>query len=265
MALIGVAVAVVVVLGAGWYFARRREGLLAAVAWAGRAWHGPGRLWRGRRRPARAAQAVQADVVPADRRPFTPRDHLNAIRRDIASSAADNGAHNATGTGAEAFTALAAGGDVLSARLLASFAAQRGQAMASERSSLFYLASRFTDTAGETFFAELAGTFRQAADMLGAFAESLGAREPELRAREPLAGCHAYPAHVAWLAQNASAEDAALALVVSLGRWGEDFGSLAAALRKHPSFPRPARPSGPAPSSTRSTYLAGAWRIRPSP
>lgn len=240
---IGVAVAAIAVcLAAAWYASRHPHGgrqragaqraLLSAVACAGRLWHEPGRVWHKTRQSARrAGQAVHADVVPADRRPFrtTPRDLLNAIRRDVAT---DGG-----GDGAETFITLATGRDVLPARLLASFAAQQGQAMASERSSLFYLASRFTGTPGEAFFAELAGTFRHAGDMLGMFAESLGARKSELRAREPLAGCQAYPAYVAWLSMNASAEDAALALAASLGTWGENLGSLATGLRKHSSFP----------------------------
>jgi hypothetical protein len=42
---------------------------------------------------------------------------------------------------------------------------------------------------------------------------------------EPLAGCQAYPAYVAWLALNGSPADVALAFLANLESWGRSHGA----------------------------------------
>ncbi len=44
--------------------------------------------------------------------------------------------------------------------------------------------------------------------------------EAEAASYEPLPGCQAYPAYVAWLALNASPADVVLALTANFSAWG---------------------------------------------
>jgi hypothetical protein len=62
---------------------------------------------------------------------------------------------------------------------------------------------------------------------LAAFADAVGLAGEY----EPLAGCQAYPAYVAWLALNGSPGDVALAFLANLETWGRSCGRLRDALR----------------------------------
>lgn len=55
--------------------------------------------------------------------------------------------------------------------------------------------------------------------------------EDDLRAYEPLPGCQAYPAHVAWLALYGSDADFAAAFLVNLPAWGANCARMSAALK----------------------------------
>jgi hypothetical protein len=154
----------------------------------------------------------------------TPRDLLASIRQEAATVMAENG-----------FIPLAAAGDDLSRRPLAEFAAQQAQLLASDRRSYLHLASRFAHAPAGTFFAELADTARLGGEMLAAFTTAANADRAGVEPCEQLPGCQAYPSFVSWLALNSSAEDAALALAVSLDLWGRNFAAMARVLREAPS------------------------------
>ena len=70
-----------------------------------------------------------------------------------------------------------------------------------------------------------------ARDALLAFAQALEMSEDELRAYEPLPGCQAYPAYVAWLALYGSDADFAAAFLVNLPAWGGACARMSAALK----------------------------------
>ncbi|MGH1556182.1 hypothetical protein ACRAWF_43600 [Streptomyces sp. L7] len=76
-----------------------------------------------------------------------------------------------------------------------------------------------------------------AGERLIAFAEACGVDESRLRTYEPLAGCQAYPAYVAWLALNADPTDVVSALTSNFAEWErllrDDRGRAARALRLH--------------------------------
>jgi hypothetical protein len=194
--------------------------LISLARVTGQAWHRA----LGSRRP-HGASAVA--LAPAERRPprMTSRDLLASIRREAASVMADNG-----------FIPLAAAGGTRSQRSLAEFADQQAQLLASDRRSYLHLAARFADTTAGTFFAELADAARHAGEVLAAVATPAGARRAGHDSREQVPGCQAYPSFVSWLALNSSAQDAALAVAVSLDLWARDFAAMARALREAPGL-----------------------------
>ena len=82
----------------------------------------------------------------------------------------------------------------------------------------------------EFFLAALQGE-AAARDALLAFAKALEMSEDDLRAYEPMPGCQAYPAYVAWLAAYGSAADFAAAFLVNLPAWGSSCARMSAALK----------------------------------
>lgn len=75
-----------------------------------------------------------------------------------------------------------------------------------------------------------------ARDALLAFARALEVSEADLQAYEPLPGCQAYPAYVAWVAVYASDADFAAAFLVNLPAWGANCGRMSAALKAKYGF-----------------------------
>jgi hypothetical protein len=177
------------------------------------------------RRPWRRAADLPAAAVPAVARARpgpSARDLLDAIRRDAAAEKAEN-----------RFLALVTAGDAPRERLLG-FAVQQTRLRGSDRRSFLHLASRSGDPAS-VFFAGLADTERHALDLLVVFAEALEGK-PVLGPAEPVPGCQAYPAYVAWLALNAPPADAVLALTADMAVWAGAFETMAQALREHPGY-----------------------------
>jgi thiaminase len=70
-----------------------------------------------------------------------------------------------------------------------------------------------------------------AREALLAFARALQMGEGDLRAHEPLPGCQAYPAYVAWLALYGSDADFAAAFLVNLPAWGSNCRRMSTALK----------------------------------
>ena len=119
---------------------------------------------------------------------------------------------------------------------LRAFAGEQRAIITSDRRSFEHLAQRFPQPPAGDFFRDLAageaesqphqqGTagprcLRQLPAAVG-----LGADY------EPLAGCQAYPAYVAWLALNGSPADVALAFLANLESWGRSCARMRDALR----------------------------------
>lgn len=120
---------------------------------------------------------------------------------------------------------------------LAVLALEQGHVIPADRRAFLHLAER-PDTGPDSaaFFTLLAEGEALAQDRLAAYAAACGADETRAAAYEPLAGCQAYPAFVAWLAMNGSPADVALALSANLATWGDYCATIAGALRRHYGF-----------------------------
>ncbi|MFB7665006.1 transcriptional regulator [Kitasatospora sp. NPDC056138] len=121
--------------------------------------------------------------------------------------------------------------------VLAELAAQQHRIITSDRRSLLVLAARCADVPAGGWFAALAEGESQALRALTGFAEGCGLTPAEAAAREPLAGCQAYPAYLAWLALNGEPTGTILALAANFAAWGGYCASVARALRSHYGFP----------------------------
>lgn len=110
---------------------------------------------------------------------------------------------------------------------LRAFAGEQRSIITSDRRSFEHLAQRFPQPPAGGFFRDLAAGEAEALRLLERFAAAV-----ELgRDYEPLAGCQAYPAYVAWLALNGSPADVALAFLANLESWGRSCARMRDALR----------------------------------
>jgi hypothetical protein len=110
---------------------------------------------------------------------------------------------------------------------LQAFAGEQRAIITSDRRSFEHLARRFPQPPAGGFFRDLAAGEAEALQLLERFAAAV-----ELGLDyEPLAGCQAYPAYVAWLALNGSPADVALAFLANLPSWGRSCARLRDALR----------------------------------
>jgi thiaminase len=110
---------------------------------------------------------------------------------------------------------------------LRAFAGEQRAILASDQRSFEHLARRFPEPPAGDLFREMAAGEAEALRLLERFAAAV-----ELCAGyEPLAGCQAYPAYVAWLALNGSPADVALAFLANLESWGRSCAHMRDALR----------------------------------
>ncbi len=99
---------------------------------------------------------------------------------------------------------------------LRAFAGEQRAIITGDRRSFEHLAGRFPQPPAGPFFADMAAGETEALQLLARFAAAVGASDDY----EPLAGCQAYSAFVAWLALNGSPADVALAFLANLEAWG---------------------------------------------
>jgi hypothetical protein len=120
---------------------------------------------------------------------------------------------------------------------LATLALEQHRVIAADRRSFLHLAQRAT-TEPETaeFFTLLAQGEALAGERLTVFAEACGVDEGRTAAYDPLTGCQAYPAYVAWLALNAPPTEVVVALTSNFAEWGGYCATIAEALRRHYGF-----------------------------
>lgn len=120
---------------------------------------------------------------------------------------------------------------------LATLALEQHRVIPADRRAFLHLAQRETTTPeAADFFEFLAEGEAMAGERLIAFAEACGVDEARLRTYEPLAGCQAYPAYVAWLALNAEPTDVVAALTSNFAEWGGYCATIAGALRSRYGF-----------------------------
>ncbi len=111
------------------------------------------------------------------------------------------------------------------------FAGEQYYIINSDLRSVALLVSRKGHGPNREFFLGALQGEAAARDALLAFARALEMSEDDLLAYEPMPGCQAYPAYVAWLAAYASAADFAAAFLANLPAWGSSCARMSAALR----------------------------------
>lgn len=120
---------------------------------------------------------------------------------------------------------------------LATLALEQHRVIPADRRAFLHLAQRETATPeAADFFEFLAEGEAMAGEKLIAFAGACGVNETRLHTYEPLPGCQAYPAYVAWLALNAEPTDVVAALTSNFAEWGGCCATIAGALREHYGF-----------------------------
>ncbi|MYS95063.1 MULTISPECIES: transcriptional regulator [Streptomyces] len=121
---------------------------------------------------------------------------------------------------------------------LAALALEQSWVIPADRRAFEYLAERslVRDPEAAAFFRTLAEGEALAEEQLSTFAQACGVDETRTAEHEPLPGCQAYPAYVAWLALNASPADVVLALTANFSAWGGYCATIARALRTHYGF-----------------------------
>ncbi|MFF7489557.1 thiaminase II/PqqC family protein [Streptomyces luteogriseus] len=121
---------------------------------------------------------------------------------------------------------------------LAALALEQTWVIPADRRAFEFLSARgdATDPQAAAFFTALAEGEALAGERLTAFTRACGVDEPGEASYEPLPGCQAYPAYVAWLALNASPADVVLALTANFSAWGGYCATIAAALRERYGF-----------------------------
>jgi hypothetical protein len=110
---------------------------------------------------------------------------------------------------------------------LRTFAGEQREIIASDRNSFEHLAGRFPEPPAGELFRALAAGETEALRLLERFAAAVGLGGEY----EPLTGCQAYPAYVAWLALNGSPAEVALAFLANLEVWGRSCARMRDALR----------------------------------
>ncbi|MDG9715648.1 transcriptional regulator [Streptomyces sp. DH24] len=139
--------------------------------------------------------------------------------------------------GANRLVPLIARGEADRRTTLAALALEQRLVIAADRRSFLHLAQRSADAPeAAAFFTVLAEGEAVAGERLEGFAAACGVDESRARDHEPLPGCQAYPAYVAWLALNGSPADVVLALTANFSAWGGYCATIAGALREHYGF-----------------------------
>lgn len=153
-----------------------------------------------------------------------PREVLQTIRQELAPAEHEN----------RLIARIEQGTAPLA--VLTELAAQQQRIISSDRRSFLVLAARCADRPAGGYFSRLADGESLALAALADFAAGCGLDAAALRGREPLAGCQAYPAFMAWLALNGEPTAAVLALTANFAAWGDYCAITARALRRHYGF-----------------------------
>ncbi|WP_308312611.1 transcriptional regulator [Streptomyces sp. ISL-11] len=148
---------------------------------------------------------------------------------------ADAARRTAPAADANRLVALIAAGEA-PREVIGALALEQHHIIASDRRSFLHLAERAALPAVTGFFRSLAQGEGLALDHLGPLAAACGLDERAVGAHEPLPGCQAYPAYVAWLALGAEPADAVVALSATFATWSGYCATVGRALREHYGF-----------------------------
>jgi hypothetical protein len=116
--------------------------------------------------------------------------------------------------------------------VFATIAAEESRIVPSDWRSFLTIAARCVEPHSRALFAGLASGESLALDKLGALSAAAG----ELSGYEPMAGCQAYPAYLAWLAMFGEPADVVVALIANFAAWGNYCATIATAMREHYGF-----------------------------
>lgn len=120
---------------------------------------------------------------------------------------------------------------------LAALALEQHHVIAADLVSFRHLAERAgSEPECAAFFTTLADGEELAREHLGPLLAACGVDAARVQTYEPLAGCQAYPAYVAWLALNGSPANVVLALTANFAAWGGCCARIAEGLRAHYGF-----------------------------
>lgn len=116
-------------------------------------------------------------------------------------------------------------------------AAEESRIVPSDWRSFLALATKSDEPNARELFAGLAGGENLALAKLPALAAAGGLDADAVRAYQPMAGCQAYPAYLAWLALCGEPADVVVALIANFAAWGSYCATIAAAMREHYGLP----------------------------
>ncbi|MGI5424296.1 transcriptional regulator [Streptomyces sp. CA-179760] len=121
---------------------------------------------------------------------------------------------------------------------LAALALEQSWVIPADRRAFLHLAERSLVTTPEAaaFFRSLVEGEALAEELLPSLAQACGVDDATTASYEPIAGCQAYPAYVAWLSLNGSPADVVLALTANFSAWSGYCATIAKALRAHYAF-----------------------------
>lgn len=111
------------------------------------------------------------------------------------------------------------------------FPGEQRYIISSDLRSIGLLINRHAHLPSREYLLALLAGEAAALETVNDLAAGLGMTEQELLEHEPMPGCQAYPAYVAWLAAYGSDADFAAAFLVNLPAWGAACGRVSAALR----------------------------------
>jgi TENA/THI-4/PQQC family len=112
-------------------------------------------------------------------------------------------------------------------------AAEESRIVRSDWRSFLTLAAKSEEQNARELFGGLAAGEGLALGKLPALAAAGGLDQEGVRAHQPMAGCQAYPAYLAWLALSGEPADVVVALIANFAAWGGYCATIAAAMREH--------------------------------
>jgi hypothetical protein len=120
--------------------------------------------------------------------------------------------------------------------VFATIAAEESRIVRSDWRSFLTLAARCTEQNSRELFAGLASGEAMALGQLDKLVAATGLDAAALAGYEPMAGCQAYPAYMAWLALLGEPADVVVALIANFAAWGSYCATIAGAMREHYGF-----------------------------
>jgi hypothetical protein len=120
--------------------------------------------------------------------------------------------------------------------VFATIAAEESRIVRSDWRSFLTLAARCTEENSRELFAGLASGEALALGQLDKLVAATGLDDAALAEYQPMAGCQAYPAYMAWLALLGEPADVVVALIANFAAWGSYCATIAGAMREYYGF-----------------------------